>query len=144
MKIQIIHNLTFRPLTVAFFRVQIINTKWRVCRQYGIQTVFRMPTTLGQELCSFKDRIPRERWSGVVYEIPCNCGLTYIGETKRSRSLETRLKEHKARRGKGNIIKREWNRIKAEGYSIGMLYRLPCVPVQHHTQAEPQKMSTDN
>ena len=29
----------------------------------------------------------------LVYQVPCDCGLVYIGETKRR--LETRLKEHK-------------------------------------------------
>ena len=38
--------------------------------------------------------------SGLVYEIPCSCGQSYIGETMSA--LETRLKEHQAatRRGK--------------------------------------------
>ena len=33
-----------------------------------------------------------EKKSGVVYEVPCNCGKVYIGETERT--LETRMKEH--------------------------------------------------
>ena len=38
--------------------------------------------------------IPPLRRSGVVYNIPCSCGLNCIGETKRA--LETRRNEHKA------------------------------------------------
>ena len=35
-----------------------------------------------------------EKKSGVVYEVPCSCGKVYIAETKRT--LETRMKEHRA------------------------------------------------
>ena len=42
-----------------------------------------------------------EKRSKVVYQIPCNCGKKYIGETVRR--LETRMKEHRdaCQRGDG-------------------------------------------
>ena len=84
----------------------------RVCRKYNIRTVFRTSSTLRQELSRTKDRDPPLKTSGVVYEIPCSCGLKYIGETKRA--LETRLKEHQAatRRGeteKSAIAEHAWS-----------------------------------
>ena len=44
-------------------------------------------------LCKVKHPIPKEHQSHLTYQIPCACGKTYIGETKRR--LATRLKEHK-------------------------------------------------
>ena len=84
----------------------------RVCRKYNIRTVFRTSSTLRRELSRTKDRDPPLKTSGVVYEIPCSCGLKYIGETKRA--LETRLKEHQAatRRGeteKSAIAEHAWS-----------------------------------
>ena len=39
----------------------------------------------------------------VVYQIPCSCGKSYIGETRRS--LETRMSEHKEACLKGTLEK---------------------------------------
>ena len=47
-----------------------------------------------------KEKIPAENQKEVVYEVPCkDCGLKYIGETRRN--LKTRMTEHKGavRRG---------------------------------------------
>ena len=51
-------------------------------------------TTTGQLLTKVKDPVPQEERSGVVYKIKCDCGDAYIGKTKRT--LNTRIKEHKA------------------------------------------------
>ena len=40
-----------------------------------------------------KDPLPKEKLAGVVYQIPCQCGKVYVGETQRR--LETRVKEHR-------------------------------------------------
>ena len=66
----------------------------RVCRKHNIQTAFTTMDTLRRQLTRVKDTDPIIKKSGVVYRIPCSCGLVYIGETKRS--LETCLKEHQA------------------------------------------------
>ena len=58
-----------------------------VFRKYSIRTVFRTSSTLRRELSRIKD--PALKPLGVVYDIPCGCGLKYIGETKRA--LETHL-----------------------------------------------------
>ena len=69
--------------------------------------------TLRRQLTRVKDTDPTLKKSGVVYRIPCSCGLAYIGETKRS--LETRLKKHQAacRRGemeKSAIAEHAWTK----------------------------------
>ena len=66
----------------------------RVCRDHNIRTAFKSTSTLRTTLVRVKDPIPIEKKSGVVYEVPCSCGKVYIGETKRT--LETRMKEHRA------------------------------------------------
>ena len=65
----------------------------RVCRQFGIRTVFKSAPTLREKLTRVKDKLPMGKLSNVVYQVPCTCGKIYIGETVRR--LDTRLKEHK-------------------------------------------------
>lgn len=59
-------------------------------RRYSIKTVFRSQTQLRRLLRSPKDRdhlnVPG------VYKIPCDCGKSYVGETRRN--ITTRLTEH--------------------------------------------------
>ena len=65
----------------------------RVCRQFGIRTVFKSAPTFREKLTRVKDKLPMGKLSNVVYQVPCTCGKIYIGETVRR--LDTRLKEHK-------------------------------------------------
>ena len=48
--------------------------------------------TLRKSLVHVKDKIPKTKQKGVVYEIQCGCGEVYIGETGRPK--DTRRKEH--------------------------------------------------
>ena len=55
---------------------------------------------------------PKEKLAGVVYQIPCQCGKVYVGETQRR--LETRVKEHrdacnKGDTGKSAIAEHQWD-----------------------------------
>ncbi|XP_013133489.1 PREDICTED: uncharacterized protein LOC106099477 [Papilio polytes] len=59
-------------------------------RKYAIKTIFRPLTQIRSILRSPKDRTPLE--GPGVYEIPCDCGKSYIGET--GRNINTRLLEH--------------------------------------------------
>lgn len=52
--------------------------------------MFKPPTKIRHYLRSVKDNIPL-RTQG-VYEVPCSCGSSYIGQTKRS--IGVRLNEH--------------------------------------------------
>lgn len=58
--------------------------------RYNIKPVFRPPSQLRQLLRSPKDRDPLSVPG--VYSIPCDCGKSYIGETRRN--ISTRLTEH--------------------------------------------------
>ncbi|KAI5652153.1 BAH domain-containing protein [Phthorimaea operculella] len=59
-------------------------------RRYSIRTIFRPLSQLRQFLRSPKDKEPLS--CPGVYEIPCDCGKSYIGET--GRNISTRLSEH--------------------------------------------------
>ena len=66
----------------------------KVSAPLGVKPVFKPIRTLRQDLVKVKGRIPKEKQTGVVYEIPCNdCEEVYVGETKRT--LEVRLSEQK-------------------------------------------------
>ena len=84
----------------------------RVCSRYNLRVVFKSGQTLRTMLTRVKDRLPEEKRSKVVYQIPCDCGKVYIGET--TRRLETRLKEHKEAHRKADtetsaVAEHSWN-----------------------------------
>ena len=57
----------------------------------GIRTIYTTPNKLSRHLQREKDPIPQLDTAG-VYEIPCTCGLVYVGETARTVTL--RRTEH--------------------------------------------------
>ncbi|XP_045541880.1 uncharacterized protein LOC123723345 [Papilio machaon] len=59
-------------------------------RRFSIRTIFRPMTQIKQLMRSPKDRDPLD--SPGVYEIPCDCGKSYVGET--GRNIKSRLSEH--------------------------------------------------
>ena len=59
----------------------------------NIRTVFSTRSTLGGHLSTVKSKIARDCIKGVVYQVPCECGHVYVGET--GRNLKLRLTEHK-------------------------------------------------
>ena len=66
----------------------------KVCVPLGVKPVFRPKKTLKRELMQVKNKIPEQKQTGVVYEIPCKgCPEVYMGETKRT--LKVRLSEHR-------------------------------------------------
>ncbi len=63
-------------------------------KKYNVITAVRPNTTLRKLLVSSKDKIPKAKQCGAVYQVPChNCKQVYIGET--GRQLGVRIDEHK-------------------------------------------------
>ena len=82
-----------RPLLVMLPYVSGVSEDIRrVCKKFGLKVIFRSGRSLRFTLTKVKDALPDEKKSKVVYQIPCSCGKTYIGET--TRRLEARMKEH--------------------------------------------------
>ena len=73
----------------------------RVCRKFGMKVVFRSGLSLRSMLTKVKDTLVLEKKSKVVYQVPCSCGETCIGETLRR--LEMRMKEHRDACQKGTL-----------------------------------------
>ena len=60
--------------------------------QQGIRTIFKSKMTLRSHLVQPKDTVDLAKQDGMVYRIPCECGIVYIGET--GRPMHERIKEH--------------------------------------------------
>ncbi|CAK1596643.1 unnamed protein product [Parnassius mnemosyne] len=61
-----------------------------ILKRASIRTFFKPPKKISQFLPSVKCNIPLQ--DAGVYKLDCECGLSYIGQTKRS--IKTRVKEH--------------------------------------------------
>ncbi|XP_045457453.1 uncharacterized protein LOC123667636, partial [Melitaea cinxia] len=61
-----------------------------ILKRASTKTFFKPPKTISQFLPSVKCHIPLQ--DAGVYKLDCDCGLSYIGQTKRS--IKTRVKEH--------------------------------------------------
>ena len=75
----------------------------KACDKFDLRVVFKSGPTLRSLLTKVKDPLPKEKLAGVVYQIPCQCGKVYVGETQRR--LETRVKEHRNACNKGDTWK---------------------------------------
>ena len=64
----------------------------RCLQQQDVRTVFKSETTLRSQLVRPKDAVNLAKQDGVVYRIPCEFGMVYIGET--IRPMQYRIKEH--------------------------------------------------
>ena len=69
----------------------------RVCRNIktvNLKLVTKPHQTIRQTLVNVKNKVPEEKRTGVVYEVPCrDCDHVYVGET--DRTLKKRLAERK-------------------------------------------------
>jgi hypothetical protein len=71
----------------------------RIGNNYSLRTVFSSQDTIRSRLVNFKPRDIKSN-QDVVYEIPCECRSSYIGET--GRPVETRVTEHQRSVEKNN------------------------------------------
>ncbi|KAI5646097.1 hypothetical protein NE865_01990 [Phthorimaea operculella] len=84
------HTVERRPIYFPFVKGVTDKIGFLLSRKFNIKTIFRPHTQIKRWLRSPKDK---ERLSGPgVYEIPCECGKSYIGETQRH--VSTRVTEH--------------------------------------------------
>ena len=81
--------------TVVFSYIKRVTEKLqRVYKKHNIATSVKPLRTIRNILVLPKDKIDKEKKSGVVYRIKRkNCNDCYIGET--GRQLNTRVKEHR-------------------------------------------------
>lgn len=78
------------PAYLPFVRGITDKIGYLLRRKYDIRTFFRPPGQIRQMLRSPKDK-DRLNVPG-VYKVPCDCGKSYVGETRRN--IATRLTEH--------------------------------------------------
>ena len=85
-----------------------------IFKKYGVGTYHKPYNTLRSQLVCPKDQTPDSKKCGVIYELNWeNCDGKYVGET--SRSLGTRIKEHKRSRGSLTAV---GEHIKDTGHSL--------------------------
>jgi hypothetical protein len=93
------------PKPVAIAGIPYISTIsgkiTRILHRHGIQVYSRPHQTLRNHLVHAKDSCGFQ--TPGVYQIPCECGLSYVGET--GRTIETRIKEHRRHFRLGQIEK---------------------------------------
>lgn len=63
----------------------------RIMKKHQIKTVWSSGANLSQLLCNNKNSLPTNSHPG-VYELDCECGVKYIGETKKK--VSTRINQH--------------------------------------------------
>ncbi|XP_041984078.1 uncharacterized protein LOC121736760, partial [Aricia agestis] len=61
-----------------------------ILRKASIKTYFKPPKNISQFLPPVKCNLPLQ--DAGIYKLDCDCGLSYIGQTKRA--IKTRIKEH--------------------------------------------------
>ena len=66
----------------------------RALETENTKIVFYHTFTVGGLYSNMKDRIPIEKQSNVVYQLTCDCGAHYIGQT--SQMLSKRIQQHQA------------------------------------------------
>ncbi len=92
-----------QPLAVIPYVSGVSEWIRKACEKFNLKVVFKSGPTLRSLLTKVKDPLPKEKLAGVVYQIPCQCGKVYVGETQRR--LATRVKEHRDACTKGDTWK---------------------------------------
>ena len=110
--------LPFTGKSAEVWKKRIVKLIRKYYPQVDFRVMFKAPLQIGG-LFPFKDKIPTDLRSMVVYRICCkDCGMSYIGKTERSFSV--RLKEH--RTGKSSNVHthmiKEGHQIDWEGARI--------------------------
>ena len=72
-----------QPLAVNPYVSGVSEQIRKACEKYNFKVVFKSGLTLRSLLTKVKNPLPKEKLAGVVYQIPCQCGKVYVGETQR-------------------------------------------------------------
>ena len=89
----------------------------RLAGKHNIRTAFKSGSTIKTFTTKVRPRCDQKHTKECVYEIPCQCGNVYIGET--GRPLSVRLKEHQRNIRQGEIEKsRLAEHVWAESHNI--------------------------
>ena len=71
-----------QPLAVIPYVSDVSEQIRKACEKYNLKVVFKSGPTLHSLLTKVKDPLPKEKLANVVYQIPCQCGKMYVGETQ--------------------------------------------------------------
>lgn len=86
--------IDFDRLCIIPFVKSIHNKIVRILSKFKIVTIAKRFNTVGELFFSnIKEKTPKAKLSNLIYEITCECGLKYIGQTRQH--LEKRIYEHK-------------------------------------------------
>ena len=122
-----------QPLVVIPYVSGVSERIRKACERFNLKVVFKSGPTLRSLLTRVKDPLPKEKLAGVVYQIPCQCGKVYVGETQRR--LETWVKEHrdacnKGHTGKSAIAEHQWDQQHQENWEDTRVLDRAARPVQ--------------
>jgi predicted GIY-YIG superfamily endonuclease len=66
----------------------------KAAKQIQVRLVSKPVKTIAQAVCSrAKHHLPKSQTTDVVYQVECDCGALYVGQTERE--LQTRIDEHR-------------------------------------------------
>ena len=89
------NNSNYKTTIVVPYIPHIADRFKKLCKRRGIQVHFKGTNTLRTTLGNHKDKDPKTKQIGVIYQYQCphiHCSSCYIGES--GRSLGDRVKEH--------------------------------------------------
>ena len=108
--------LPYQNKLVDQFKEKIEALVDKFYKDVEFRVMFTCPRTIGSHFV-FKDKVPPELRSMVVYRIKCKtCSASYIGKTERC--LIRRMDEHKKGRGSGECISSCFKHSKLTGHEM--------------------------
>ena len=83
-------NISFSIVSIPYYENSSAILK-RLLQKYDVKIVFRITSQFDRFITLGKDPYDIEEHNNVVYKVSCNCGMCYVGQTKRP--LRIRLDE---------------------------------------------------
>ena len=147
-------QLNHGPVVTLPYAQGVSETVRRILAPLGVKVAFQPNSTLKQLLVRPKDRIPSDKSSDVVYQIPCaSCPATYVGQT--GRQLGQQIKEHCREVDSGDCISSavaehawgshhrvDWDHVRVLDYHPHLHQRLVLESI--HIRSQPNSLNRDN